>query len=319
MSTSLSNNGQRITALRAVLSGLTGALRHWRWLLLVWLAGLLPALIASRPVAALLDGAINHHPAAARIAAETDLAMLVDALMNQLEGDGVLVGVASAASLAVLLTALMAPWVNGMLVASLRQGRPLGFGELWLGGWREYGRQFRLYWLALIPFALAAGIAMLAFGWAEHGAEDRILEAATQTRERIALAIAFSAAMLAYATLESARAALAADPALRSVFRAWLHGLEALRRRPFSMLLIVALSVIASLALAAALQMAGLRWGGSGMIVALAQLAVLGMAGLRFARLYALSSLLPPPAKPTSATAHNTSAPITDMGRQQIR
>lgn len=295
---------------RIVLDALIGSLRHWRWILLVWIASLLPAQLVSRPITHLIDTAIGPHPDAARIVAENDLALLADALMKQLDDGGNLItGVLPGIGSALLIGALLAPWISGMLVASLRAQRTLGFAELWLGGWREYGRQFRLYWLALIPFALAAGIALLAFGWAGHDAEERLLETITQTRERIALAITAGALMLAYATLESARAALAADPAMRSVFRAWLRGLAALRQRPFSILLIVALSVIASLALAAALQITGLRWGGSGVIVALAQLTVLAMAGLRFTRLCALTALVP---KPASASR----SPPIDLDRE---
>ena len=52
------------------------------------------------------------------------------------------------------------------LVASLREGRALGFGELWAGGWREYGRQFRLLLVSLIPWIVVGIVAALASAWA---------------------------------------------------------------------------------------------------------------------------------------------------------
>ena len=150
----------RSAVLPALLAALAGALRHWRLIVLGWLAGLLPAAFAAAPIRSLANQALGRDPDAARIAAGHDLEPVIEALLSLPDG-GLGAGLSRFglhASLALLIAALLAPWLAGMLVASLREGRALGFGELWSGGWREYGRQFRL-----LLVAISLGIIALAF------------------------------------------------------------------------------------------------------------------------------------------------------------
>ncbi|RMH93575.1 hypothetical protein EBB59_04860 [Lysobacter pythonis] len=290
-----------IGGFHALAGALAGGFRHWRLLLLWWLAGLLPAALAAQSLSSLMNRAFGFHPEAGRIAADTDVAALADGLMGL--GDNAanaFSGVLSGTAFAFLLATLLAPWAAGMLVASLREGRALAFGELWLGGWREYGRMLRLWLVALLPSALAGMTVILAFIWAWQGEERQILEATARQRGHIALAIAAIAGLLVYANLEAGRAAFVRDPALRSAFHAWLRGLRLLCQRPFAVLLAVALTLAASLALnALPLMAAPAHASGTAMLLA-TQLAVLAMGWLRVARLSALSAITPastPPAR----------------------
>lgn len=295
----------RSAVLPALLAALAGALRHWRLIVLGWLAGLLPAAFAAAPIRSLANQALGRDPDAARIVAGHDLEPVIEALLSLPDG-GLGAGLSRFglhASLALLIAALLAPWLAGMLVASLREGRALGFGELWSGGWREYGRQFRLLLVAIIPAALVIGLAMLLAAWVRSGQDTRILEAVGAQRQRIALWAVASAAALAWLGIETGRAAFARDPGLRSAFRAWRRGLRLLFGRPFAVLLVAAVTAATGSGIAFLLQKPMLAGAATGTALLLAQLAVAVLWWSRIARLTALTSVSPPPPDPAPAPA----------------
>ena len=210
-----------------------------------------------------------------------------------------------------LIASLLTPWLTGMLVASLREGRALKFGELWLGGWREYGRQFRLLLVALIPWAVVGLIAVLANFWARHGNDTRILESIGEQRNTLVMWVIGIAWLLAWSSIESARAAFAADLGLRSAFRAWLRGLKLMLRRPLSVLLVIIATVVIGGGLAMLLQQPAMRSvsASGGLIWFLAQLAVLVIWWTRIARLSALTAISPVPTPPALVTADIIDSP----------
>ncbi len=278
---------------------------HWRWLLLAWIASIPPAWLAARPIARMFDAALGRHPDAGRILGEFDLAALHDAL-SMATSDRNTAAIFLGMLLAGLLALLLSPLVDGMLVAALRAGRPLGFGESWRGGWREYGRMFRLLLLSLLPFAAALAAMAGAFEWAA-GEDPTMLEARVAQREWIAGIASAGLLLLVFSSLEAARAAFATDPALRSAWRAWRRGLRLLGRRPFAVLLVVLFTLATGLLLSIALNWIGIGPRHDLLVLACAQLAVLGVAWTRAARLGALAGLAPPlssrtvPAAPADA------------------
>ncbi len=289
---------RNVGLLRALGHGFGNALRHWRIILLGWLAGLLPAAFGAWPVRGLFNRALGGHPDAAHFVAGDDIAPLADALANMRDGGFFmsLAGIGQGLLVASLLALLMAPWLSGMLVASLREGRVLGFGELWAGGWREYGRQLRLLLVALIPMAAVAVAASLVFAWAYAGHETAIESAPGEQRMRIAMWVAAALGILGWAGVEAGRAAFAADATLRSAFRAWLRGLRLLLKRPFAVLTVVVLTLLLGAGIALLLQRTGVSaQASSGLVLAMAQLAVLVLWTTRIIRLSALTALSPPP------------------------
>ena len=282
----------RARALTTLHHAFRGAGRHWRWMLLAWLASWLPAWLAARPVRRLFDAALGRHPEAGRILSEFDVAALHDALSGA--GD-VATGIPAGFALAGLVAFLLSPWVNGMLVAALREARPLGFREAWSGGWREYGRMFRLSVLSLLPYAVAALVATGAFQWATHAGTSTLLEAELARREAwagLAGAIAF---LLAFASIEAARVAFVMDTRLHSAWRAWRRGSRHLIRRLPAWLLVVVATLAAGVLLTAALNWIGIGARHDLLVLACAQLAVLGVAWTRATRLAALVALAGPP------------------------
>ncbi|MGY0503849.1 hypothetical protein [Luteimonas sp. e5] len=297
-------------AWRALLQGMTGAFAHWRLWLLWWLAGLLPATLAALPTASLFNDAFGHHPDAARILGEPDLAALIEGLLGLLQDGGSMATLLSGIGTGLLLGALLAPWAAGMLVASLRQGRALGFAALWRGGWREYGRMFRLWLVMLIPLALAAGVAVAASIWATLSAESDILASEGRWRERVALISSALALLAAWSSLEAARAAFATDPRLHSAFRAWLCGLTLLRTRPFAASTILLPTLLLGVVGSTALHAWSWAMGHPAASLLLAQLAVFILAWSRTARLSALATIMPP-ANPGRATLPVPPASVT--------
>lgn len=286
----------------ALLAALAGAFRHWRLMLLAWLTGLLAATFMARPVFGLFNSALGHNPDAGRMVSSQNIAPIIDGVMTLGDGGGShgMMEIGQGLALSLTLAAVLTPWLTGMLVASLREGRALRFGELWAGGWREYGRQFRLLLVALIPFAVTGVIAALAGVWARHGDDTRILQSVGEQRNTIVMWIVGIVWLLAWSSVESARAAFAADPGLRSAFRAWLRGLKLMLRRPLSVLLIVIATVVVGGGLTMLLQQPAMRnaAASAGLIWGLAQLAVLALWWTRIARLSALTAISPAPSLP---------------------
>lgn len=294
-------------AFAALLSAMLGSFRHWRLMLLAWLAGLIAATFFARPVFGLFNQALGQNPDAARIVSAQDIAPIADSVMTLGDGAGShgLLNIGQGLMSAIMIAALLTPWLTGMLVASLREGRSLRFGELWAGGWREYGRQFRLMLVALIPWAVVGLIAVLASFWARHGNDTRILASIGEQRNSIVMWVVGITSLLCWISIESARAAFAADTGLRSAFRAWLRGLMLMLRRPLSVLLVVIATVAIGVGLAMLLQQPAMRsvTSSAGLVWILAQLAVFALWWARIARLSALTSISPLPPAPQVAVA----------------
>lgn len=297
----------RTALFSALLSGMRDGFRHWRLIVIAWLAGLVAATLAAWPVSGLFNRAMGQHPDAARIVSRQDIAPIIESVMTLGEGGAMqgMTAIAQGVSMSLLIALLLAPWLGGMLVASLREGRALRFGELWLGGWREYGRQFRLWLVALIPLPLVAVIAVLGSFWVQHGHQTRIMESVGRDRTMILMWVVGIAGFLAWVSIEAARAAFAADATLRSALRAWLRGLRLLQRRPFSVLLATVVTLVIGAGLALLLQQPALRMAGvsNGMVWLLAQLAVVVLWWSRIARLSSLTAISAPPAKRVAEVA----------------
>ena len=324
MSMTKTNPASRIGLLAALVGGFRAGLRHWRVIVLGWLAGLLPATLAALPVFALFNRALGEHPDASGIVRGSDIAPLADALMTLPDGGltAALAPLSEGISSAVIVSLLLAPWLAGMLVASLREGRVLRFGELWAGGWREYGRQFRLLLVSLIPWIGVGLVAAIASFWARHGDDTRILQSVGEQRQQIAMWVMLAAGFLTWTSIESARAAFAADTTLRSAFHAWLRGLKLMARRPLAVLLVMLVTTALGLAVAMALQRPAINPQiATGLVLGLAQLAVVVLWWTRIARLHALAAISPAPTpapaiaaplpvEPVAAPASNIAPPL---------
>ena len=303
----------------------TGLARAFQWrLLLLWALGLLlPTLVATLPVHQVLGERLDHSVHVQSIAARLDMAWMIEALVPLAERAGAALNAAFLASLALAL--LLSPWLTGMVVASIRAGDTLRFGNLLQLGLREYGRMARMMLWSIVPLGLALAIGGGVMAWADKVAETAILASAADNAARIALVVLAVAFVLAHATVEAGRAVLAAEPSRRSAVKAWWRGVVLFARRPVAVLLVYLGTMLVGEGLALAFgfartQVGAATPGGLVLGVLLVQLVVAAIAWGRVARLYGLSALARDAqhrhavrhARREAQAAHHATPPSTD-------
>jgi hypothetical protein len=234
------NRSSRRGGFGAAFAALKSALQ-WRLLLLWILATLVPTLLVATPLWGTLDAQFGHSVHAAQIAAGQDMSLLMQGMAKASENFGWLAPVIGGSTLLMLL---VAPWLTGMVIASLRAGRRLGFGELVHGGVSEYWRMLRMMLWSLIPLGIALAIGGAVMGAMGKGAAHAVLASDADAAGRNGMIVAGIVFVLLHATVEAGRGWLGADRNLRSVIRAWWRGVKLLVRRPLATLLVY---VIASL------------------------------------------------------------------------
>jgi len=286
------NRASRNGGLGAAFSSLAGALQ-WRLLLLWLLATLIPTLLVATPLWASLQAQFGHTLQAASIAGGDNLPMLVEGLGKAAESFAWL---AAALGGSTLLMLLVAPWLTGMVIATLRAGRRLGFVELIAGGLSEYWRMLRMMLWSIIPLGLAVLVGSGIMGAMHKSAEGAILASEVDSAGRIGLIVLVVLVVLAHATVEAGRGWLGADPALRSVIKAWWRGLKLLLRRPLATLLVYVVTCIAGFGLAALLAWVRLEVDGVGPVavvlsILVGQAIVLAIAWGRIARLRGMAAI----------------------------
>lgn len=286
------NRASRRGGLGAAFSSLGTALQ-WRLLLLWLLATLVPALLVATPLWTSLQAQFGHSVHAAVIAAGDNLPLLLEGLGEMGEHGQWL---AAALGGSGLLMLLLAPWLTGMVVASLRAGRRLGFAELAAGGLSEYWRMLRMMLWSVLPIGLAILFGGIVLGALQAGTEDAILASEVESATRIGLIVMVVLGVLAHVTVEAGRGWLGADPALRSVVRAWWRGLKLLLRRPLATLLVYVVTCVAGFGLAALLgwlrlAVDGIGAGAAVLSFLVGQAIVLAIAWGRIARLHGLAAI----------------------------
>ena len=263
---------------------------QWR-LLLLW-AGLLliPTIVAVIPLWRTLSASLDQAVHAAALAQQLDLMTLADLAANASRNGA---AISQAAIAGVVLTLLLSPLLSGLVVTAARAPAPLGFGPLLTGAFSAYGRMLRMLLWSIVPLGLALIVGAGALKLADKHAATAILEADADLTRHLALLFAGVLFLLACATLDAGRAALAIDRRRTSAVKAWWRGLGMLRRRPLACLAIYLAITVLGLALYALLGVARLNLAGPGPLAIVAgllatQLAVLVLAWMRSARLFAL-------------------------------
>ncbi len=296
--------GRKNKQLRAVSYGslfrAPFAAMQWR-LLLLWLVLLaLPTAVATLPLWSALGGLLDHSVHAVAWAGSFNAMMFGDTL-GALGREGAALRGAILAAL--LLTVVLLPLLNGMVVASGRAGRSLSFGHLLQSASIEYGRMFRLMLWSLLPYAVALGVAAGAFYMAGEHADKATLASRATLGNNVALGVAVVIFVLAHAVMESARGAFVADVGLRSATRALGRGITQLFRRPLSTLLMyILISAIGYLIVLAItygrVHTPAIGVGGLLLALLLNQLIVLVLGWTHVARVFSMArvaeSLLPP-------------------------
>lgn len=269
------------------------AAMQWRLLLLWVLLLLLPTAVVSLPLWRSLSGLLDHSVQVPAWAAQFSPVMFGDTMSALRDNSGWLGGVAL---LGLLLTLLLSPFLNGMVIGSGRAGRVLGFSHLLQCGIVEYGRMFRLMLWSVLPYAVMAVLIGVVFDAVDRIDARAVLESQADRASHMALWLAVLLFVLAQAIVESGRAAFIADSSLRSATRAFGRGFMQLLRRPFSTLLSYLLISLVGYAIALAIGVGRVHTpaigvGGLVLAILLAQLVVLVLGWVRVARLFALAEV----------------------------
>lgn len=286
------NRTHRRGGLSAALLGLQSALQWRLWLLWI-LATLLPTLLVALPLWSSLEPIFGTTLHGEDIASGRNLPLLLQGLLET--GDH-LAWIPGGLGASTLLMLLLSPWLTGMVVASMRAGRTLGFGELVRGGVAEYWRLLRMLLWSALPLGLALVAGSAAMSGLKSGAEDAVLASEAEAAARNGLIVAGVLFLLAHATVEAGRGWLGADLALRSVVRAWWRGLKLLLRRPLATLLVYLIASVVGYGLALLFAWLRLRVDGvapgaavAGFLAAQGVVAMLAFG--RIARLHGLGAL----------------------------
>ncbi|MES2260774.1 MAG: hypothetical protein V4724_19825 [Pseudomonadota bacterium] len=279
-----------------ILSSILGAARaalQWRLLMLWSGALLLPTVVLALPVWGMLGASLDYSVHAAELAQQLDLSTLADLMAEH--GKNTLAFKAAALS-ALAITLLLSPLLTGAVVAAARAPSPLRLRALTAAGAAEYPRMLRMLLWGILPLgaALAAGDALRKLAGA--GAALATLPTDGQYGRWAANGAAVLLFALACATLDTGRAALAADRRRTSAVKAWWRGLQIMRRYPLATLGAYAVLSASGLAVAGMLGLARIHVphvGTAGFLAALAltQVIALVLAWMRSARLFALIDL----------------------------
>jgi hypothetical protein len=263
---------------------------QWRLLLLWTLCLLIPTAVLTLPMWHMLGASMDHSVHAARLAHELDLTAITDLFAAHGRHAAAF---KNAMTVALILTLLLSPFLSGLVVTAARGDRTLGMRALVTGALQEYPRMLRMLLWAVIPLGLAALIG----GALVDAADQQLASAIVETDVRLASLGALLGfgllLMLAHASLDAGRAALALDRRRASAIKAWWMGCRMLVQRPWASLGVYLGISMVGLLVAALLSFARIHvphvstLGLIGAFV-LTQLVVVTLAWMRSARLFAL-------------------------------
>ncbi|HUA80644.1 MAG TPA: hypothetical protein VL997_09755 [Dyella sp.] len=282
----------RSASFGALFASMRAAIQ-WRLLLLWLLIMLIPATLVALPLWTMLGGLLDASVHASEWAQHFSTIMFSDVLENfsdhpQWLGTAMAVGQAT--------TLLLSPFLAGMVVASGRAGRALGFGPLLQNGFVEYGRMFRLKLWSLLPYALVLVVAIGGSRMIDKHAEHATLESQVDHAMSAVHWVLLIVFVLVQSIVESARAAFIADTSLRSATRALGRGFKQLFRQPVKTLTFYLVVTLIGLAIAFVFGFWRIRVTPVGafdfvLALVLSQLIVLALGWMRTARLFALAEI----------------------------
>jgi hypothetical protein len=266
---------------------------QWRLLLLWLLIMLIPASVVALPLWRMLSGLLDSSVHASEWAQHFNALMFSDVAFVLSEHAQ---WAAAAAIMGVVITLLLAPFVDGMIVGSGRAGTVLGFGGLLQNGLQEYGRMFRTMLWSLLPYGIVVAVMSATGSMAARHAGTAVLESQADGYADAMHVVVLIVFVLVHSIVESARAAFIADLTLRSATRALWRGVRQLLRQPLKTLLFYVIVTAIGLLLASLFAVARIHvtaFGGGGFLLALllSQLMILMIGWMRTARLFALGEV----------------------------
>ena len=273
--------------------GAARAAFQWRLLLSWMLLMLIPTAIVALPVWQTLSASLDHSVHAAALAQQLDMTVVADLLGAHGKSAAAFT---NAALVALAVTLLLSPLLSGMAITAARADQVPGFRTLAAGALAEYPRMLRMLLWAAVPLGIAVALGASAREAAGMQAATAVQESDVRLASALATAVTLLLFVLAHATVDAGRAALAIERRRTSAIKAWWSGCRILGKRPFATLGLYGLISLAGLGLAALLAIARLNVPGGGaaaLVGALQQTQVIVavLAWMRSARLFALIAL----------------------------
>lgn len=274
--------------------GALGAALQWKLLLLWFFFTLIPALIVSRPLHAMLSSLMDHSVHAGEWARSFQGLPMTDVFVDI--GRHGMPALTAAFMFGTVLALLMAPFLVGMSVTAVRGTQRPGFGELMHGGLREYWRLFRYMLWALVLYAIVAVVGGFASKLVSGYADKAILESSVDTWQTVAHGVVIALFVIAQSMIEAGRGRIVADANQRSATRAFFAGIGTLFRRPLVTLGMYLGVTVIGMVIALLLGMWRVHLvsvGVGGVILALVAtiLVVVTMAWMRTARLAGMAAI----------------------------
>lgn len=276
-----------------MMAHLARAAMQWR-LLLLWTAWMLiPTAIVALPAWQLLGESLDYSVHADALARQLDMTALAD-LMAVYEKNSTALTLFG--GMALIATLLISPLLSGMVLAAARAPVTPGFGALTRGALEVYPRMLRMLVWAVAPLGVALLLGEAAVDAANDYGARAIVAADADLAFWAATAVAALLFVLAHASVDAGRAAMAIAPSRRSAVKAWWSGCLMLARRPFATLGVYLFITGVGLGLATLLGLARLNLSGASLAgfvgaLALTQLMVGVIGAMRIARLFALTEL----------------------------
>ncbi len=266
---------------------------QWRLLLLWTLCLLIPTAVLALPMWDMLGANLDYSVHSAQLARELDVVALTDLLAAHGRNAA---SFTHAATIALVLTVLLSPLLSGFAVTAARAQQRLGTRALLAGGLQEYARMLRMLLWAVVPLGLAALAGGELLEMAERQRAAAIVPGDARWSTLAAVLGLALLLMLAHASLDAGRAALALDRRRSSALKGWWSGCKLLARRPLACLGVYLGLTALGLCAAALLTYARINvpyLGTAGVVGAfvLTQTVVLVLAWMRSARLFALVEL----------------------------
>ncbi|WP_225737266.1 hypothetical protein [Dyella acidiphila] len=268
------------------------AAAQWRLLLLWLLLMLIPASVVALPLWRMLSGLLDNSVHAAEWAQQFSGIMFSDVLFifsDHFQWFG------AVAIIGLVLTLLLSPFIDGMIVGSGRAGQVLGFGALLQNGLIEYGRMFRSMLWSLAPYGVLMAVLAFAGHASDSHAKAAVLESSVDAHNTFVHVVLLIVFVLVQSIVESMRSAFIADVTLRSATRALGRGIRQLLRQPVKTLVFYLVVTLVGLLIASIFAVARIHvtavGGGFLLALLLSQVMLLVIGWMRTARLFALAEV----------------------------
>jgi hypothetical protein len=264
--------------------------QSWR-IILLWIGfTLIPTAVVSLPLDAWLSEQLDHSAYAGAWARTFNVTEVRELVVNATDIAPML---QSALLISLLLTLLFSPFLTGMVVASAKEQRVLGFVALVQGGVREYGRMLRTLLWSFVPLGVTGAVGAWALHIVDKRAEAAIFESQVSREQMLAVVLLMALLIVAHVTVEAGRGQFALDLQRRSAVKAWWRGLHLVFARPLATLGSYILITAVGLILATLLGIARINsphatFSGFLATLALTELIAVAAIWMRIARLLAL-------------------------------